>query len=226
MPPTLRLTTVGDADQVATQVSIRVALADQHGSMRRSLRQLLDAESDIDVVAEARDLPTALERVAMQHPSVLVTDLRLPNGSAIEALKSLRERSSTTEVVVMTMEESPLWALRLLEAGAAGFVLKHRAEAELRHAIRRAARGEEYVSARLVDGVEALRAAGGRGTLGPRDTDILKSIALGYTSAEIARRLRLSRRTVETHRARIYTKLGLTTRAELVQYALRSHLIG
>lgn len=228
MPPTLRLADSVDHAEPPGRPSLplRVLLADDHGVVRRSLRQLLEGERDIQVVGEASDLETALARVAALRPDVLVLDLKLLNGLAIQTIEQLRETPRQTEVVVMTMEESPLLALRAINAGAAGFVLKDRADSELVTAIRSAERGDEYVSSRVLAGVEALRRASGGNPLSPRETDILCLIALGHTSAEIARMLDLSRRTVETHRARVYEKLELGTRAELVQFALRRHLIG
>jgi two-component system response regulator NreC len=119
------------------------------------------------------------------------------------------------------MDESPLFAQQALDAGAVAFVLKDRANAELLTAIRRATNGEEYVSPQVAPGLEALRRAVDRDGLSPRETELLRLIALGHTSAEIAAKLHVSRRTVETHRARVYDKLGLKSRAELVQFALR-----
>jgi two-component system response regulator NreC len=123
------------------------------------------------------------------------------------------------------MEASPLFAQHALDAGAVGFVLKDRADSELPEAIRRAAQGGEYISPRVAAGLDALRRAVSGDGLSPRETEILRLIALGHTSAEIAGTLHLSRRTVETHRARIHRKLGLATRAELVRHALRRHLL-
>lgn len=205
---------------------IRVVLADDHTVVRRSLRLLLDDHDDVEVVAEASDLSAVMRHVHGHMPHVLVIDLRLPNGSSIETIRRLREQVPRTEVVVLTMEESPVFAQQSLDAGAVGFVLKDRADSELLMAIRRAARGEEYVSARVAAGLDALRRAVDGDGLSPRETEVLRLIALGHTSAEIAAKLHLSRRTVETHRARIHRKLGLTTRAELVRFALRRRLIG
>lgn len=123
------------------------------------------------------------------------------------------------------METSPLLAQQTLDAGAVGFVLKDRADGELAAAVRNAAAGREYVSPHVAAGLDVLRRAVGSDTLSPRETEVLRLVALGYTSAEIAEKLHLSRRTVETHRASIYCKLGLTTRAQLVQYALRRQLL-
>lgn len=203
-----------------------MVLADDHAVVRRSLRLLLDSESDFQVISEASDFSSVMREVHGQLPHVLVLDFRLPNGSSIEAIRRLRAQVPSTQIVVMTMEESPLFAQQAMDAGAIGFVLKDQADSELMTAIRSAARGEEFVSARVVAGLDALRRAVGGDGLSPRETEVLRLIALGYTSEEIATQLHLSRRTVETHRARIHRKLGLTTRAELVQFALRRHLIG
>lgn len=205
---------------------IRLVLADDHAIVRRTLRLLLDGEQDLDVIAEAVDLPAVMRHVSRDAPHVLVLDLRLPNGSSIEMIRQLRRRFPQTQVVVLTMEDSPLFAQHAIDAGAIGFVLKDRADTELVAAVRLASRGEEYVSPRVASELEALHSAKRRDGLTERETEVVRMIALGHTSAEIARRLHLSRRTVETHRARIHSKLGLRTRAELVQFALRRHLIG
>lgn len=205
--------------------SIRVVLADDHTLMRRSLRLLLDGQQDVDVVAEAADL-TAVERHVHRHqPHVLVLDLGMPNGSSIEVIRRLREQVPRTEIVVLTMEDSPGFAQQALEAGAIGFVLKDSADTELPEAVRRAARGEEYLSPRVAVRLEAMRRCVSDDSLTVRETEVLRLIALGHTSAEIATKLGLSRRTVEAYRARILRKLGLATRADLVQYALGRHLL-
>lgn len=205
---------------------IRVVLADDHTLMRRSLRLLLDGEDDVEVVAEAFDLATVVSHVGRHRPNVLVADLRLPTGSSIDVIRKLRAQAPNTEVVVLTMDESPLFAQHAMDAGAIGYVLKDRADSELVTAIRCAANGAEYVSARVATGLDALRKAVDRDSLTPREIEVVRLVALGLTSAEIAVKLRLSRRTVETHRARIFDKLGLSTRAELVRFALRRRLIG
>jgi two-component system response regulator NreC len=205
---------------------IRIVLADDHASVRRSLRGLLEAQGDFELVAEAADYPTVGCHVQRLVPRVLALDLHMPNGSGIETIARLRAQVPETEIVALTMEASPLCALRAIDAGAAGFVLKDHADIELPTAVWSAANGAEYVSSRVADGLDTLLRAAGEEGLSPRETEILRLIALGHTSAEIATELHLSRRTVETHRARIYSKLALTRRAELVQFALRRHLIG
>jgi two-component system, NarL family, response regulator NreC len=221
MPAHLRL-----ASPLGTDTPpIRVVLAIDHGLLRRGLHALLDAEEDIDVVATPHDLETAVRCVRVWAPHVLALDVGIPDAAAIDAIRQLRKDVPETEVVALTMEESPLSAHRTLETGAIGFVLKDRADFELTPAIRDAVRGHEYVSSRLAGGLDALRQAVGGDGLSPRETEVVRLIALGHTSREIAATLRLSRRTVETQRSRIYGKLGIETRAELVQFALRSGLM-
>lgn len=205
---------------------IRVVLADDHAAVRRNLRLLLDAEEDVEVIAEATDLSMVARHVHGHRPHVLVLDLGLPNGSSIEAIRRLRVQVPDTEIVVMTMQDSPVFAQRALDAGAVGFVLKDRADSELPTAVRCAAQGKRYVSKRVAAGIVALRRLVDHDHLSERETEVLRLIALGHTSAEIAAKLSLSRRTVESHRARIYRKLGLQTRAQLVQFALRRGLLG
>ena len=227
MAPRLHLASVADCPGASRGVEapIPVVLADDHAVVRRSLRLMLEREDEVEVIGLASDLSALLREVHGRMPRVLVLDLGLPNGSSIEAIRRLRAQVPATEIVVMTMEESALFAQQAIDAGAMGFVLKDKADSELVTAIRRAAHGDEYVSPRVAAGLDALRRAVGGDGLSPRETEVLRLIALGHTSVEIAAKLHLSRRTVETHRARIHRKLGLTTRAELVRFALERHLI-
>ena len=204
---------------------IRVVLADDHTMMRRTLRLLLDGEDGVEVIAEADDLASVMRNVLAHQPHVLVLDLNMPDVSGIEALSQLRERVPETQIVVMTMQDSPAFAQRAFAAGAIGFVVKELADEELPEAVRAAARGEEYVSPRMAARLDALHQALAEDKLTAREVEVLRLIALGHTSVEIARKLHLSPRTVETHRARIHGKLGLATRAELVRYALGRGLL-
>lgn len=225
MAPRLQL--APDPDRSAAAVpSIKIILADDHETVRRNLRLLLDREEGMEVVAEAADLSAVMRHVPVHLPHVLVLDVRLPNGSTIETIRRLQKTVPDTEIIVLTMEESPAFAQQAIDAGAVGFVLKDLADAELPVAIRQAARGEEYVSPRVAAALGALRKGVSGDGLSPREVEVLRFIALGHTSAEIAQKLSLSRRTVETHRARIHRKLGLDSRAQLVSYALGRHLIG
>jgi two-component system response regulator NreC len=206
--------------------SVRVVLADDHELMRHSMRTLFDGEEAVDVVAEADELSSAVRHVREQKPDVLVLDLRMPGGSSIQTIGELREQAPDTRVVIVTMEDNPMFAEHALASGALGFVLKDRADEELPQAVCAAARGERYVSPQLAARLDAVRRALADGELTPREVEILRLIALGHTSVEVARMLKISPRTVESHRARIHSKLGLTTRAELVGFALRRGLLG
>ena len=218
-------TTQADGYRAPADSPLRIVLADDHRLVRRCLRLLLDGEEGIEVVAEAEDHTSVARHMHDQAPHVLVLDLRMPDGSSIEAIRQLRSRAPATQIVVVTMHPSPAFAQRVIDAGAAGMVLKDRADTELPAAVRSAARGEEYVSPRLAGALQARRRAVDGDGLSPRETEVLRLIALGHTNAEIARRLDLSCRTVETHRAKLHRKLGLTTRAQLVHFALRRHMI-
>lgn len=211
--------------QGAAEHQIRVVLADDHGLVRRALRRLLDAEDGIEVVQEAVDLDAASSHVHAHAPHVLVIDLDLPNGSTLLTVEALRRRAPDTEVVVLAMESTPFFAQRVLDAGALGYVLKDQADAELVAAVRAAARGERYVSPQIAAALEALDAVQAQGGLSRREAEVLRLTALGYTGMEIAGQLHISRRTVDSHRATIHAKLGLRTRAELVDYALGHGLI-
>jgi two-component system response regulator NreC len=205
---------------------ITVVLADDHALVRRSLRRLLEDEPEVTVVGEAGELTSAGQEVDGRHPQVLVLDLHMRGGASIEAIRSLSDRAPHTSIVIVTMEDSPVFAQRALAAGALGFVSKDLADEELPQAVRAAARGEQYLSPRVAARLEALQQALTDNKLTQREVEVLRLIALGHTSVEIARQLHLSPRTIETHRAHIHRKLGLVTRAELVRYALRRGLVG
>jgi two-component system response regulator NreC len=207
------------------ELLISVVLADDHPLMRRSLRLLLDNEDGVDVVAEADDLTTVLRHVSKHSPHVLVLDLGMQNGTSIDAIRRLREQVPSTEIVVVTMDGSPEYAQRTLDAGAIGFVVTEFADVELPQAVRRAARGEEYLSPRVTTRAGTREQSAADDGLTARETEVLCLITLGHTSAEIAQKMHLSKRTVETQRAGILRKLGLATRAELVRYALSRRLL-
>ena len=212
-------------EEATEQRPIRLVLADDHASVRRSLRLLLGSESDVAVIAEASDLSSAVRELRGSSPNVLLLDLHMRGAPGIETIRRLRAQAPETEIVVVTMEQSPVFAQQALEAGAMAYVLNDRDDTELAEAVRSAARGLEYVSPQIAARLDALRRAVGGDGLTTRELEVLRLLALGHTSAEIATKLQLSRRTVETHRARILRKLGVSTRAELVAYALRRRLI-
>jgi two-component system, NarL family, response regulator NreC len=205
--------------------NIRIVLADGHAVVRSGLRMLLDSESDFEVVAEASDVDEARRYVRGHHPAVLVLDLNNPDGSSLEAIGQIREESPDTQIVVLTMHQEPAFAREALGAGALGYVLKEADDDELVQAVRRAAAGESYLNPRLGARIASAPPPDPPDDLSQREVDVLRLIALGHTNAEIAEQLFLSVRTVETHRSHILQKLRLSTRAELVGYALNRGLI-
>jgi two-component system response regulator NreC len=204
---------------------IRLVLADDHAVVRSGLRLVLESEDDMEVVAEASDVESARRYVRGHHPNVLVLDLNMPGGSSLEAIPQIRSESPETQIVVLTMQQEPAFAREALGAGALGYVLKEAADEELVEAVRLAAGGESYLNPRLGARIASEPAPGPPDDLSPREVDVLRLIALGHTNAEIGKELYLSVRTVETHRAHIQQKLRLSTRAELVRYALERGLI-
>jgi two-component system response regulator NreC len=204
---------------------IRVVIADDHAVVRRGLRQVLSAEGGVEVVGEASDLDGARRYVRGHHPDVLVLDLNLPEGLSLGAIPQIRAESPNTQIVVLTMQNEPAYARQALSAGALGYVLKEAAESELVEAVRRAAVGDTFLNPRLGARVAAEPPPGPPDGLSAREVEVLRMIALGHTNAEIAERLYLSVRTVETHRAHIQQKLRLGSRSELVRYALEHDLI-
>ena len=202
-----------------------MVLADDHEVVRSGLRLVLEAAPGFEVVAEAGDVDAALRTVMGHKPSVLVLDLNMPGTRpSLEAISTVQDVSSGTRVVVLTMQEDPEFAREALRAGALGYVLKEAAPGELVEAVRRAAAGETYLNPR-VGAALAAAPAGPPGDLSARETEVLRLIALGHTNAEIAEQLYLSVRTVEYHRAHIQQKLGRSSRAELVRYALDNGLL-
>jgi two-component system response regulator NreC len=208
-----------------SEETIRIVLADDHAVVRSGLRMLLDSESGFEVVAEASDVDGARRYVRGHHPKVLVLDLNMPGGSSLQAIPAIREESPGTEIVVLTMQQEPAFAREALGAGALGYVLKEAADDELVEAVRRAAVGESYLNPKLGARMASEPPSGAPDDLSPREVDVLRLIALGHTNAEIGEQLYLSVRTVETHRSHIQQKLRLSSRAELVGYALDRGLI-
>lgn len=212
-------------DEVGAAESIRIVLADDHAVVRSGLRLLLDNESDFEVVAEASDIDSGRRYVRGHHPKVLVLDLNMPGGSSLEAIPVIREESPGTQIVVLTMQTEPVFAREALAAGALGYVLKEAADDELVEAVRRAAAGKRYLNPRLGARIAAEPPPGPPDNLSEREVEVLRLIALGHTNAEIGEQLYLSVRTVETHRSHIQQKLMISTRADLVGYALDRGLI-
>jgi two-component system response regulator NreC len=214
---------------MADELIITVVLADDHAVVRSGLRFVLDAEDDLQVVAEAGTTDAAVRMAKAHRPTVLVLDLNMPGSmaSSLDALPALAAEAPGTRVVVLTMQENPQFARQALAAGANAYVLKESADTELVEAIRRAAAGEVYLNPRLGAQIAAAppEPEGPPDDLTEREVEILRLIALGHTNAEIGTQLYLSVRTVESHRAHIQQKLRRTSRADLVRYALDHGLL-
>jgi two-component system response regulator NreC len=214
------MNTEGSIKDVAGDV-ITVMLADDHAIVRTGLRLLLEPEEGLSVVAEAGDVPAVLRKVRGHRPRVLILDLNLPGTSGLAAIPNILEASPETRIVVLTMQNDPVFAREALGAGALGYVLKEAADTEIVAAVRCAAQGQMYVNPGLGVRLATQSPAPGEppAALSARETEVLSLIADGYTNTEIASKLSLSVRTVESHRAHIHRKTGRTTRAELVTLA-------
>ncbi len=211
----------------------RLLLADDHAVLRAGLRLLLDAQADLKVVGEAGDGAGALRLAAELHPDLILLDLTMPGLSGLEALPALRKAAPGARVLILTMHDDEGYLRQALRAGASGYVLKKAADAELISAVRAVLRGEVYVHPSMTKALleDLLPAAGGEGPANPwellseREREVLSLVARGHTSAEIAEQLTLSPKTVETYRSRGMEKLGLRSRAALVQFALTRGLL-
>jgi two-component system response regulator NreC len=205
-------------------VTIRTVVVDDHAVVRSGLRLLLDAEDDIDVVAEAGDARQAVFEARAHKPDVILLDVVMPGRSGIEAIPDLMKESPGSRILVLSMQDDAAYVRAAFAAGASGYVLKEAADAEVVSAVREVASGQRYVhpvlGARLVAAEAEERARADEDPLSDREHEILRLLALGHTNQEIASELYLSVRTVETHRAHIMQKLRISTRAELVRYAL------
>jgi two-component system response regulator NreC len=206
-----------------------VVLVDDHAVVRSGLRLLLESQDDIEVVGEAGNAKDAIFRARALKPDVILLDVVMPGDSGIDVLPALRRESPETKVLVLSMQDDPTYVREAFAAGASGYVLKEAADAEVVAAVREVARGGSYVhpalGARLVAAEAAERAAAEADPLSEREREVLRLLALGHTNQEIAQALYISVRTAESHRAHIMEKLRLSTRAELVRYALAHGLL-
>jgi two-component system response regulator NreC len=210
-------------------MSIRVVLVDDHAILRSGLRRVLDAEDDIEVVGEAESADRAVFETLSSKPDVVVMDLVMPGKSGIEGMPAVLRAVPEVKVLVLSMQDDPRYVREAFEVGASGYVLKEAADTEVVGAVRAVAAGERYVhpalGARLVAAEAAERKRAEADPLSEREREVLRLLALGHTNQEIAKMLFISVRTAETHRAHIMQKLRLSTRAELVRYALENGLI-
>ncbi|MBI2878940.1 MAG: response regulator transcription factor [Candidatus Rokubacteria bacterium] len=213
---------------------IRVLLVDDHAVLRAGLRMLINAQPDMEVAGEAASGEEGLRLARELQPDVVLMDITMPGAGGIDATAEIRRACPRVRVLALTMHDDPAYLRSVLAAGGSGYVLKRAADTELLSAIRITHRGETYLAPSLAGAVvqEVLgrKARGGRGevpgdSLSEREREVLCLIAQGHTNQQVADRLCLSVKTVETYRARLMEKLGLKSRADLVRYALSTGLL-
>ena len=211
--------------------TIRVLIVDDHAILRAGLRVLIKSQGDMDVVGEAGDAPGAVAGVKKNTPDVVILDLAIPGGG-LPAIEEIRRDYPQSRVLVLTMHDDQAYLRSSLAAGAAGYLVKRAADAELLTAIRTVHKGRSYIDVALADsGLQDVvnhhsdANAQGLAGLSQREREVLEQVAYGYTNREIAARLHVSPKSVETYRARVQEKLGLRTRADLVRFALEMGIV-
>jgi two-component system response regulator NreC len=210
-------------------MNTRVLIVDDHAVVRSGLAMLVNAEEDLETVGEAGTAREAIFEARSTKPDIVLMDVMMPDQSGIDVVPQLLHERPESKVLVLSMQDDPRYVREAFEAGASGYVLKEAADAELVAAIREVAGGGRYVhpalGARLVAAETAERRRAEQDPLSDREREVLRLLALGHTNQEIAKELYISVRTAETHRAHIMQKLRLSSRAELVRYALSEGLL-
>ena len=210
-------------------MSVRVLIVDDHAVVRAGLALLLNATDDIEAVGEAGSARDAIFRARELQPDVILMDVVMPDGNGLDAIPTLLHEHPEAKVLMLSMQDDPQYVRQAFIAGASGYVLKEAADTDVVSAIREVARGGRYVhpelGARLVAAETEERKRAEEDPLSEREREVLRMLALGHTNQEIAKQLYISVRTAETHRAHIMQKLRLSSRAELVRYALDQGLL-
>lgn len=207
---------------------IRIVLADDHQILLDGLKRLIDAKGDMHVVATATDASSAIAAAHEHRPDVLVLDISMPGGGGLEVARRIREMELPTKIVVLTMYAEDRYVMEAVRLGAAGYVLKRSADSELTEAIRAVAAGEAYLTpsaVRLLLATQQTDSGRSDAALSPREREVLRFTARGFSNLEIAEKLFVSPKTVDTYRSRIMAKLDLHRRSDLVDYALRHGLL-
>jgi DNA-binding NarL/FixJ family response regulator len=212
-------------------MTIRILLVDDHRMVREGVRSLLGASPDVEVVGEAGNGWEALDLVRTLSPDVVVMDIRMPDLNGVEATRLIRAQYKRVKVIALSMHADSRYVHNMLYAGACGYVLKSSAHEELLHAVRAASQGKAYLSPEIVGMVveRSTTLHSGPGvsaysTLSARERQVLQLVAEGKSSAGIAKELRVTVRTIETHRLHLVQKLGLHGTADLTKYAIREGL--
>ncbi|HEX7736963.1 MAG TPA: response regulator transcription factor [Ktedonobacteraceae bacterium] len=214
-------------------MTIHILLADDHTILRAGLKMMLNAQPDMEVVGEAQDGRQALQEALRLHPDIILMDITMPDMNGIEATKQIKRQISDVKVLILTMHENDEYVFQALRAGASGYMLKEAADTELINALHVVQSGFFYLSPTAqsvmvgdyLQRVHAGEEKDSYSSLTEREREILKLVAEGYTNNQIAERLVISPKTVDTHRTHIMDKLNLHSRAELVKYAMRRGLL-
>jgi two-component system, NarL family, response regulator NreC len=218
----------------ARKSKIRVLIADDHAILRSGLRLLVNAQADMEVVAEAPDGEQAVEAARQTKPDVALLDLTMPRLGGVRALQEIVRTCPQTRVLVLTMHDDPAYLRSVLAAGASGYVLKRSVDAELLAAVRAVHRGGTFVDPSLANVLvqDVLANAGAKGPrarpasiLSDRELQVLRLVARGYSSQQISKQILVGVKTVETYRSRLAQKLGLKTRSDLVRFAVQMGLL-
>lgn len=212
-------------------MAIKVIIADDHAIVRAGLRTLITSESDLALIGEAMGGVEAIEKVYQHSPDVLVLDISMPDMDGLEVIHKLKGEGETCAILVLTVHEDDALLREAVRLGAAGYILKHAAEAELISAIRSVYRGELYIHPKMIrsllqpEHTAQASAAPALEKLTSREEEVLRLIVQGYTNKQVADELGISIRTVEGHRANLTDKLGIRSRVDLLRFARDHHLI-
>lgn len=231
MPVTEQHARNSSLDRMSVTKKVRVLLASDYALPRIALRKLLELETDIEIVGESHDIQNASREVTELRPDVIFMEIAVPGPYGLRSTSRIVQRFPDARVVVLTNNANAGYVRSMLAAGAYGYVLKQSTDVEMLLAIRTVGRGRRYLDPNLSDAITqvvlgtAEREASSGTKLSDRELQVLKRIARGFTNQQIAQELQLSTKTVETYRARIYYKLKLRSRAELVEYAFAVGLL-
>lgn len=211
-------------------MAIKIMIADDHSMIREGLKNLLELDGDIQVIAEAVDGEDCLDKLQVVKPDVLLLDINMPKKNGLEVLKSLKSKKSKLKVLVLTVHNEIEYLMKAVDIGVNGYVLKDSESAELKKAIFTVAEGESYIQPSLIPAlnakmIETNKDAEKIKSLTKRELDVLKLLAVGMYNKEVGKRLEISERTVKNHVSNIFKKLGVTDRTQAAVFAIRNNLV-
>ena len=211
-------------------MAIKIMIADDHSMIREGLKNLLELDGDIQVIAEALDGEDCLNKLQVVKPDVLLLDINMPKKNGLEVLKSLKSKKSKLKVLVLTVHNEIEYLMKAVDIGVNGYVLKDSESAELKKAIFTVAEGESYIQPSLIPAlnakmIETNKDAEKIKSLTKRELDVLKLLAVGMYNKEVGKRLEISERTVKNHVSNIFKKLGVTDRTQAAVFAIRNNLV-